>query len=41
MEKDVEKADFWRIKAAQNGFRMAIEELNQELQAENEDEKNK
>ena len=39
VEKDIEKADFWRIKAAQNGFRMAVEELNQELQAENEEEK--
>ena len=28
IEKDEEKADFWRVKAAQNGFRMAIDELN-------------
>ncbi len=26
-EKNLEKADFWRLKAAQNGFRMAIDEL--------------
>ena len=33
-EKDVEKADFWRMKAAQNGFRMAIDEI--EKPAENQ-----
>ena len=33
-EKDLEKADFWRMKAAQNGFRMAIDEI--EKPAENQ-----
>ena len=27
VEKDEEKADFWRMKAAQNGFKIAIKEL--------------
>ena len=27
VEKDAEKSDFWRMKAAQNGFKLAIKEL--------------
>ena len=27
VEKDEEKSDFWRMKAAQNGFKLAIKEL--------------
>ena len=39
VEKDIEKADFWRMKAAQNGFRLAIDELEHPEKADADKER--
>ena len=31
VEKDIDLADTWRMKAAQNGFKLAIEEIHKEV----------
>ena len=31
VEKDIDLADTWRMRAAQNGFKLAIEEIHKEV----------